>query len=73
LFPLETIGCSFYDPLRDVYTIRGKQFSGAFFDAFAAVNDKAVYQITCSSGSGLVTVHRYQLPLDSDALADLQQ
>ena len=72
LFPLDVIGCKFYDPLRDIYTIQGQEFSGAFFDAFAAGDHSAVYRITRSSGSALVTVHRYPLPLDSASLADLQ-
>lgn len=72
LFPLDVIGCKFYDPILDVYTIRGTQFSGAFFDAFAG-DSSAVYQFTRIAGSGIVTVKRYRLPLDPDSLAELQQ
>jgi hypothetical protein len=72
LFPLEAIGCRFYSPIRNTYTIRGTDFSGEFFDAFEANDRSAVYRITRDASSGLVTVHRYQLPLDPDSLAELQ-
>jgi hypothetical protein len=72
LFPLDSIGCRFYNPLLDTYTIRGQEFSGAFFDAFAAGNEAAVYRFTRSSRSSPLIVHRIQLPLSSGSLAELQ-
>jgi hypothetical protein len=72
LFPLDSIGCRFYNPLLDTYTIRGQEFSGAFFDTFAANGEAAVYRFTRSSRSSPLTVHRIQLPLSSDSLAELQ-